>query len=302
MRTMGPRKRETLTPNNVALNIQVGVQSFLHMAVKIIKGAFLTFSNAKGAEASASLAYYTLFSLFPLILSFVAIGSFLVDKTVVERELLDLLPKVIPISQDFILSNIQQIFAQRGAVSILALLGLLWSSTSVFSTLIRNVNSAWPAAAPHSFIRMRLVSLAIIGSLAVLLILSSFSITFFNLFSNLGIDLEALGLSKLLSSALFTSVLPNVVRVLMFYGLYYLVPQIRVQKLAALIGAAVTASLWQGITIAFGAYMGSGLANYEIVYGSLGKIIALLAWIYLNGTIILFGAHLTSSIDRHTKR
>ncbi len=299
---MDQKKRETLTPSNVALNLQVGVQSALHLTVKIVKGAFSTFSNAKGAEASASLAYYTLFSLFPLILSFVAMGSYLVDKTVVERELLELIPKVIPNSQDLILSNIQQIFAQRGAVSILALLGLLWSSTSVFSTLIRNVNSAWPAAAPHSFIRMRLVSLAIIGSLAVLLILSSFSNTFINLFSNFGIDLQALGLSQLLSSALITTVLPNALRVLMFYGLYYLVPQIKVQKLAAFIGAVVTASAWQGITIGFNAYLSSGMANYEIVYGSLGKIIALLAWIYMNGTIILFGAHLTSSIDRHTKR
>lgn len=302
MRTMGQKKRAPVTPTSVLLNIQVGIQNIFHLTFKILKGASLTFSNAKGAEASASLAYYTLFSLFPLILSFVAIGSFLVDRTVVERELMELLPRLIPISNDFILSNIQQIFAQRGTVSILALLGLLWSSTSVFSTLIRNVNSAWPSAAPHSFIRMRLVSLAIIGALAVLLILSSFSITFFNLFSNFGIDLEALGLSGLLSSALITTVVPNVIRAVIFYGLYYLVPQIKVQKLAALIGAAVTATLWQIITVAFGAYLGSGMANYEIIYGSLGKIVALLAWIYLNGTIIFFGAHLTSSIDRHTRK
>jgi uncharacterized BrkB/YihY/UPF0761 family membrane protein len=37
------------------------------------------------------------------------------------------------------------------------------------------------------------------------------------------------------------------------------------------------------------------------VYGSLGKIVALLAWIYFCGWIILFGAHLTSAIHRHTQ-
>lgn len=298
---MSSKRRDTLTPSGIFYNLLVGVQNAYQLIVRILKGAFSTFSNAKGAEASASLAYYTLFSLFPLLLSFVAIGSFLVDKSVVEKELIELLPRFIPISQDFILSNIQQVFNNRGTVSILALLGLLWSSTSVFSTLIRNVNSAWPAAAPHSFIRMRLVSLAIIGALAILLILSSFSITFSNLLSNLGLDVQALGLSKLLSSTLMTTVVPNVLRVVIFYGLYYLVPQIKVKKRAALIGALFTAVLWQALTIGFNAYLGSGMANYEIVYGSLGKIIALLAWIYLIGYLILFGAHLTSSIDRHTR-
>ncbi len=298
---MANRKRETLTPTGVLFNLLVGIQNTFRFVFRIIKGAFLTFSNAKGAEASASLAYYTLFSLFPLILSFVGIGSYLVDRTVVERELIVLLPRFFPVSQDFILANIQVIFAQRGAVSILALLGLIWSSTSVFATLIRNVNSAWPAAAPHSFISMRLASLAIIGALAILLILSSFSFTFTNLLTSLGFDVQALGLSKLLSSTLMTTVVPNILRVVIFYGLYFLVPQIKVKRFAALIGALVTGLLWQALAIGFNAYLGSGMANYEIVYGSLGKIVALLAWIYFNGYIIFFGAHLTSSIDRHTR-
>lgn len=298
---MNQRRRKTITPGNVLLNLIVGIQSFFRLVWKIIKGAFSTFSNAKGAEAAASIAYYTLFSMFPLVLSFVAIGSFLVDRAVVERELMLLLPRIIPVSQDFILTNVQQIFKQRGTVSILALLGLLWSSTAVFSTMIRNVNSAWPDAAPHSFIRMRLASLAIIASMAILLILSSFSLTITNFISNLGITLGDIGLEDLMSSTLFTRIIPNIMRILIFFGLYYFVPQIKVRRLAAFTGAVFAGIVWQLTTIAFSAYLGSGLANYEIVYGSLGKIIALLAWIYFIGYIILFGAHLTSSIDRHTR-
>ncbi len=298
---MNHHRRKSITPTNLLLNMVFGVENFIRLVWRIIKGAFLTFSNAKGAEAAASIAYYTLFSMFPLVLSFVAIGSFLVDRSVVERELMMLLPRIIPVSQDFILTNVQQVFKQRGTVSILALLGLLWSSTAVFSTLIRNVNSAWPAAAPHSFIRMRLASLAIIGCMAVLLILSSFSLTATNLISNLGFTLGDIGLENLMSSTLFTRIIPNIMRILIFYGLYYFVPQIRVKKLAAFTGAVFAGVVWQITTIAFSAYLGSGLANYEIVYGSLGKIIAMLAWIYFIGYIILFGAHLTSSIDRHTR-
>jgi membrane protein len=274
---------------------------FFARVVRIIRGAFLTFALTKGAEASAGIAYYTLFSLFPLLLTFVAVGSFFFDRAIVEQKLIAFLPQVIRISQDFIVANIEDIFKLRGPVSILSFLILIWSSTAVFSTLIRNINAAWPEAAPQSFIRMRLWSIAIIGAMAILLIVSSFSLTITNLIANLGIAQYLSGVGVFFSSTFFSTVFSNIIRVLIFFGLYYRVPQIRVKKLAALTGAVVTAIIWQLVTFLFNTYLGSGLASYEIVYGSLSKIVALLAWIYFSGWIILFGAHLTSSMDRHTK-
>ncbi|MCX6053977.1 MAG: YihY/virulence factor BrkB family protein [Chloroflexi bacterium] len=267
---------------------------------RILRGAFMTFTIAKGPEASASIAYYTLFSLFPLLLTFVAVGSFFLDQGVVELELIKFLPTVIPVSQDFILENIRQIFEMRGGVSILALIGLLWSSTAVFSTIIRNINAAWPDAAPHSFLRMRLWSLAVISAMAMLLILSSFSLTLNNIAANLGFGIDYTGIGGYFTTPLFANLFSSLIRVAIFFGLYFWVPQIKVKRIAALTGAVVAAFVWQLITFLFNSYLGSGLARYEIIYGSLGKIVALLAWIYFSGWIILFGAHLTSSMDRHT--
>jgi membrane protein len=276
------------------------IKKFFITAYRVLRGAFLTFSLAKGSEAASSIAYYTLFSIFPLLLSIVAVGSFFIDQITVENALLKFLPTLIPVSQEFILTNIQQVFQLRGAVSSVALLSLLWSATAVFSTIIRNINAAWPEAAPHSFIRMRLLSLAIIAAMVVLLIISSFSLTIRNILLNLGIPVDFSKISTLLSSYFSTRIFPVLIRILIFFGLYFLVPQIKVKKMSALTGAVITALLWQLVTNLFGAYLASGLAKYEIVYGSLGKMIALLAWIYFSGWIILFGAHLTSSIDRHT--
>lgn len=276
------------------------VNDCVRLVYRIMRGAFITFSNAKGAEASASLAYYTLFSLFPLLLVLVGFGSYLFDQKAIEAELINFLPRFFPVSQDFILANIQQVFEVRGTVSIVSLLGLVWSSTSVFSVLIRNVNSAWPAAAPHTFIKMRLASLGIVAALAIILIFSSFSVTFKNLIISLGIPLDEQVLGAFLSSTFFNQIIPAFLRVLVFFGLYYFVPQIHVKKLPALTGAVITGLIWQIVTILLSSYLKLSMARYEIIYGSLAKIIALLAWIYFSGWIILFGAHLTSSIDRHT--
>ena len=274
-------------------------RDFFTTVFRVIRGAFLTFTVAKGAEAAASIAFYTLFSIFPMVLSIVAVGSFFVDKIVVEGALLEFLPRLIPVSQEFILTNVQEVFDLRGTVSALALLSLIWSGTAVFTTIIRNINTAWPAAAPHSFIRMRLWSLAIIGAMAILLIVSSFTITFKNIILNLGLITDFSQVSRFLESNFYNKTLPILARILIFFGLYYWVPQIKVKKLAALTGAVVATILWQLITSLFITYLSSGLARFEIVYGSLGKVIALLAWIYFSAWIILFGAHLTSSIDRH---
>lgn len=285
--------------NPIGIYLKNLAKNFFDKLYRVIRGAFLTFNIAKGSESSASIAYYTLFSIFPMLLSIVAIGSFFVDQVTVEDSLLKFLPTIIPVSQEFIITNVQQVFAYRGAFSSLALLSLLWSATSVFSTIIRNINAAWPEAAPHSFIRMRLLSLAIIAAMVVLLIISSFSLTITHLLSSLGFIIDLSLISEFLSSYFSTKIFPVLLRILIFFGLYYWVPQIKVKKMAALTGAVIATILWQVITFAFSSYLASGLARYEIVYGSLGKMIALLAWIYFSGWIILFCAHLTSSIDRH---
>jgi len=277
------------------------VSDYFDRLIRIVKGSFLTFVLTKGTESAAALAFYTLFSLFPLLLTVVSVGSFFVEQSVVESTLINLLPTMIPVSQDFIISNVQQVFTNRGAITILAFLGLIWSGTSVFTVIIRNINSAWPEAAPRSYIRMRLWSMAIVAALAILLIISSFTITFKNLMVNLGLGQLIDQVGTFFSSTLFVTVFPNLIRMVIFFGLYYWTPQIKVKKMAALIGAVVTAIIWQLISTLFSSYLGSGLARYEIIYGSLGKIVVLLSWIYFSAYIVLWGAHLTSSIDRHSK-
>ncbi len=277
------------------------VNIYFDRFIRIVRGSFLTFVLTKGTESAAALAFYTLFSLFPLLLTVFAVGSFFVEQSVVQQTLIDLLPTMIPVSQDFIITNVQQVFTNRGAVTILAFLGLIWSGTSVFTVIIRNINSAWPEAAPRSYLRMRLWSMAIVAALAILLIISSFTITFKNLLVNIGLGQTIEYLGTFFSSALFVTVFPNIIRMVIFFGLYYWTPQIKVKKMAALIGAVVTVLIWQLVSSLFSSYLGSGLATYEVIYGSLGKIVVLLSWIYFSAYIVLWGAHLTSSIDRHSK-
>jgi membrane protein len=72
----------------------------------------------------------------------------------------------------------------------------------------------------------------------------------------------------------------------------------QVRCLAALWGALVAPLGRELITDAFGWYLGSGLARYELLYGSPGAIVALMLWIYLSSWVALFGAQMSAAVAR----
>ena len=68
---------------------------------------------------------------------------------------------------------------------------------------------------------------------------------------------------------------------------------------AGLAGALLAGTLWEIALMAFMWFLTSGFARYELVYGSLNAIAILMIWIYLNGMIILLGAHFSAVIGQH---
>ncbi len=267
----------------------------------IVKGSIESFGDARGSEAAAGMAYYTLFSLFPLLLALVAAGSYLLDRQQVFQQVVDLVSNAFPISQNLIEVNLRQVLQLRGAVGLIGLVVALWSASGAFTILTRNVNRAWAEAPPRGFLESRLVALGMVGSLAVLLILSLLASTALNVLSRLQVPL--VDIQSLYSTPLWTTLsdlVPWLFIFLLFLALYRWVPNAEVSWAAAFWAALVVALAWEIIANLFAWYVSSGLARYRIVYGSLGTVVALLFWIYLSSWIIIFGAHLSAAVARHT--
>jgi membrane protein len=83
-----------------------------------------------------------------------------------------------------------------------------------------------------------------------------------------------------------------------FFVLYRWVPTTRVKMSEAAWGALVVTVLWSVTGLLFSWYLGSGLASYNLLYGSLAALAVLMLWFYLNSLILLFGAHLCASIAK----
>ena len=269
----------------------------------IVRDAIEGFARARGSEAAASMAYYTLFSLFPLLLALVAGGSFILDSRHVFQQVVDVVSEAFPISRALIEENLRQVLQLRGAVSLFGLVVALWPATGAFAILTRNINRAWTQSPPRSFLESRLVALGMVGSLALLLALSLLASTVLNVLSRLEVplvDLESLYGTP--AWAALSNAAPWLLMFLVFLALYRWVPNTEVRWSAAFWAALVVAVVWELVANGFAWYIGSGLARYRIVYGSLGAIVALLFWIYLSSWIVILGAHLSAAVARHARK
>ncbi len=120
----------------------------------ILETAIRTFTEKQAAQASAGLAYYTFFSIFPLILVFVAGGSYFLDSHQVFNTVTQFIQQALPISRQVINENLEEILEERGTAGIISLLILLWSASGMFTNLAYNINLAWPGQRGVIFCRV----------------------------------------------------------------------------------------------------------------------------------------------------
>ncbi len=267
-------------------------------ALDVVRIAIERFTEERGPEAAASLAYYAFFSIFPMLLVLIVVGSFFVDTQVAQTQLLILLEGVLPGAEDLVIQNINQVLRLRGAVTFIALISLTWSATSVFNILARNINRAFPHAEHLDFIKGRLRGLIIFFGIALLLLLSLAASTISGLIPAIKIPLNGVNLHETFLWQIGVFLVPVFFNWLMFWALYQWVPTVQISRRASSLSGLIAGVAWVLLNNGFTWYLSSGLNQYQLVYGSVATVVVLLLWVYLSAMIVLMGAHLTASIQK----
>ncbi len=279
------------------------VNRFTFGTLEMLLFAINRFTVERGAEGAASTAFFTVFAIFPLLIVIVAIGSYFLDGAQLKTQIIQLVEFAIPVYQDFVFTNIERVFNQREAVGIVALISLAWSATGMFTSFVRNINRAWPKAKIRSFLQGRAMGFLLIGALFALLIIASISTTLLSLLSRYSEPLLGADIRSIIPSwNTLTNLIPIIVEMIIFMILYYWLPNIKVRWAAAFWAALIATIFWQISNRAFAWYLGSGLDNFSLIYGSLGTIVILMAWIYINYLIIYFCAHLSGAIGHQMEK
>ena len=266
------------------------------VAVPIL-GVFVRAARAYGADRcsmlAAALAYYGLLSIFPFMLFILAVASPFLNSDAAIRSVSASITGYLPSGAQMIRAALQEVIRLRGAVTLVAAVGFLWSASSVFDLLQVGINRAFKIEFSRPMWRQRLVSLGMVIGASVLFGLSFVGTTAIRLgihnrlFERHDTTLEIL---TILTAVLFAFIV--------FAILYRYVPYGAATRWRDVwFGALVAAVLWEIAKLGFSWYL-TNFALLNLVYGSVGAVIALMLWGYVTTMILLYGAEIAAERTR----
>ena len=270
----------------------------LRLGVSAAGQGVIEFYRSDNLTYAASIAYYTLLSLFPFIW---IVLSLLSRITASQASLLPVVRSALP--QDFVLitRQLEELATAPIQLSLLSTVLTLWAATGVFGAIASAVNHAWGVENPLGFFKHKLVAfVTMLASgamlIATLALMSAVSVIEADWFK--GVVAQFPGLQEL--TGLVYRNLPLPMAVLAVGLIYYYVPNAKVRLRDVWVGALLAGLLWRGALWGFGFMMGEPERLMQL-HGQIYTVVVFLVWVYLSAVILLYGAEVTAAYARLRK-
>jgi membrane protein len=271
----------------------------------------------KAPQLGAALAYYTVFSLAPLILVLISVVGLIFrnDPAGAWNKITEQMSYFLDQSAVQVVQNIAQQASQPGKDVIGTIIGVvlaLFGASGVFGQLQDALNTVWgvkakPGGGIWSFLRSRFLSFAMVGGVCFLLLVSLTIESVLKAFSHY---VQSVMPGGIVIATTVYLIFDLAVIILLFAIIFKFLPDAKIQWRDVWIGSVMTALFFVVGKWALGLYLGSGKAG--AAYGAASSLITLLLWIYYSSQILLFGAEFTQvyanrvghgvSPDRHAIR
>ncbi|MEP6713353.1 MAG: YihY/virulence factor BrkB family protein [Ferruginibacter sp.] len=267
--------------------------------IEVFKNAFKGFSEDKVTKLSGSLAYATIFSMAPLLIIIISLGSIFLGREAVEgkvsHELVGFVGAKTAVQIQEIIKNASLAGKSRVA-GIIGLVTLIIGATSVFAEIQDSINTIWglkpkPKRGWVLLIKNRFLSFSVIISLGFLLLVS------------LGISYVIDGFSERLIQHfpevtvivfyIINLLISFAVISLLFAVIFKVLPDAEIKWKDVMAGAMATAVLFMLGKSGISFYIAK--SNVGSTYGAAGSIVILLLWIYYSAIILYFGAEFTKA-------
>jgi membrane protein len=273
-------------------------ESFVANSISLLKQTFSEWLEDKVPQLGAALAYYTVFSLAPLVLLLLAIVGFLFhnDPAGAWGKMTEQMSYFLDKSAIDVVQGIAQKASQPNKGFLATTIGILlalFGASGVFGQLQNALNTIWgvkakPGAGIAGFIRSRFLSFAMVAGVCFLLLVSLVLESVLKSFSHY---VQAMLPGGIVIALIVYSIFDLAVVVLLFASIFKFLPDVKIQWRDVWIGAGMTAIFFAVGKWALGLYLGSGAA--ASAYGAASSLITLLLWIYYSSQILLFGAEFT---------
>ena len=272
--------------------------SFFVNSFSLLRQTFTEWLEDQAPQLGAALAYYTVFSLAPLVLLLLAVVGFLFhdDPAGTWKKLTDQMSYFLDQSAVEVVRNIAEKASESNKSSLASVIGILlalFGASGVFGQLQNALNTIWgvkakPGLGIGAFIRARFLSFAMVAGVCFLLLVS---LVIESLLKSFSAYLQAMFPGGIVIAVVVYLIFDFVVVVLLFASIYKFLPDVKIHWHDVWIGAVMTAILFAIGKWALGLYLGSGTA--ASAYGAASSLITLLLWIYYSSQILLFGAEFT---------
>ena len=272
--------------------------SFFSNSFGLFKQTFSEWLEDKAPQLGAALAYYTVFSLAPLVLVLLAIVGLIFhnDPGGVWNKITEQMSYFLDKSAVEVVQNIAHKAAQPNKSLLATIIGILlalFGASGVLGQLQDALNTIWgvkakPGGGVWGFLRSRFLSFAMVGGVCFLLLVSLTLESMLKGFSHY--IQRALPGGIVIAMAVYW-IFDLAIVILLFAIIFKFLPDAKIQWRDVWIGAAMTAIFFAIGKWALGLYLGSGSA--ASAYGAASSLITLLLWVYYSSQILLFGAEFT---------
>ena len=267
----------------------------------LLEDSFSEWNKQNATRLGASLAFYSLLSLAPLLLLTVSIVGLAFGESTAQHHITEQIQSLVGSAAAKAATGFLQApqAKEHGVIgTVLGVFILLFSASGVVIELRQALNYIWGVRTPDtsgwqvvtSFIKERLFSFAMILSFGFLLLVSLAITTWITELTShegvlSGIEASFFHLANVIVSFLVVTGL--------FAAIYKVMPDVHLEWRDVVLGGAVTSLLFTVGKLVLGLYLGR--ASYSSMYGATASVIILIAWIYYSAQIFFLGAEFTKA-------
>jgi len=284
-----------LTPFGGMVLAAPGTMKFRNVRALFVE-AFTGWREHKASRMAAALAYYTVFSLAPILVISIAVAGLVFGQDAAEGRIVGQISGLV--GQKSASALEAMIAAARKPSSgilatVLGIATLVFGATGVFGELQESLNTIWGVKPKpgRGFIRMlknRFISFTMVLGVGFLLLVS---LVVSAAIAALGSWMSALlPLPEVVLQLVNLAVSVGVVT-LLFAMIFRVLPDVEIAWRDVWVGAAFTAVLFAAGKLAIGLYLGK--TSTASSYGAAGALVLILVWVYYSAQILFFGAELT---------
>ena len=258
--------------------------------------------NSDDLTFAASIAYYSLLSLFPFLLLLLAIIAAITSSEADRTAVLGFVLNYFPRQFDFVQSQLEAFQQTRIQLGVAGSVLMVWAAMGVFGAITSAVNHAWGVDKQPSYFKHKMISFVMLVMASLLLIAALALVSAINVVEAgwfAAVLARTPGLAVLQGFAVrWASTFAFIVVV----GLvFYFVPNAKVRFRDVWVGAIVTGLAWRGALAGFSWYV-RDLTRFDKVHGSIAAVVVFLLWIYISAVIFLYGVEVTAANARLRRR